>query len=296
MRHPTTHSFLKWAGPSFILFCGGCVGLEAALAPTYPGIKQWGEDWFLYALSVMTAPWFVILSIALITGYIWALVWTGKETGKGPSVDPVVVEQHTHFHFYEAVKSIWNKIVPVALQFEAHSVPSLEMVITRALRRDVGVAEALAYAEFKEWGGTFFEAASSAKNEANEQLVRFRQLAHDGVLKVWGKRSVNGVFEIIPKEHWLDHNVEWFDLLRGNPRTENVLHTTPQPYSELMVSKAEFEREWSPHDRSMDQATRQATLAVEKMAEAATTIADNAKDEKRTRARARMRRIAEGRE
>ena len=114
----------------------------------------------------------------------------------------------------------------------------------REPKRDIGLAEALAYAELKEWGRSFFEAASSEKNVANEHLSRFRQLAHDGLLTVWGKRSENGVFQIIPKEHWLDHNLEWFDLLRGNSRTENVSRTEPHPYSEIMVCKAEFEWEW----------------------------------------------------
>jgi hypothetical protein len=112
--------------------------------------------------------------------------------------------------------------------------------------RDVGLAEALAYAELGQWGKSFFDAASAAMNEANEQLERFRQLAHDGVLTVWGKRTENGVFQLIPKDHWIDHHVEWFDLLRGKARTENVRNTHAEPISELMVSKAEFEREW-PH-------------------------------------------------
>lgn len=76
--------------------------------------------------------------------------------------------------------------------------------------------------------------------------MRFRQMAHDGTLSVWGKRSENSVFQVIPKEHWLDHNVEWVDLLLGSARTENVMHTAPDPFLELMVSRAQFEKEW-PH-------------------------------------------------
>lgn len=114
------------------------------------------------------------------------------------------------------------------------------------IQRDTTLAEGLAYAEFRQWGKSFFDAAASAKNQANEQLERFRQLAHDGALTVWGKRRESGVFETIPVDHWKDHNVEWFDLLRGNARTENVAHSPPSPFLAIMVSKAEFEREW-PH-------------------------------------------------
>jgi hypothetical protein len=76
-------------------------------------------------------------------------------------------------------------------------------------------------------------------------LERFRQLAHDGTVTAWGKRRENGIFETIPRDHWTEHNIEWFDLLRGNARTENVMQTTPNPFLEIMVCRAEFEREWS---------------------------------------------------
>lgn len=123
---------------------------------------------------------------------------------------------------------------------------SLDKVVTRAPQRDATLAEGLAYAEFGDWGRTFFDAAAKAANHANEQLERFRQLAHDGTVTVWGKRRENGIFETIPRDHWTDHNIEWFDLLRGNARTENVMHTTPNPFLEIMVSRTQFEKEW-PH-------------------------------------------------
>ena len=144
-----------------------------------------------------------------------------------------------------------------AAQLEAQHAKKLGEIRNEkpAPQRDVILPEALAYAEFKQWGRTFFEAASSAQNHANEQLEKFRQIAHDGALTVWGKRTEGGVFQIIPKEHWLDHNVEWFDLLRGKGRSEKVTGSEPpMPYSELMVCKAEFEREW-PHRN-----TKQANL------------------------------------
>lgn len=129
---------------------------------------------------------------------------------------------------------------------EGRATPSLNMAVTRAPKRDATLAEALAYAELGDWGRSFLDAAASAKNQANENLARFRQLAHDGTVTAWGKRSNNSVFELIPPAHWTDHNIEWFDLLRGTARTENVMHTPPSPFLEIMVCRAEFEREW-PH-------------------------------------------------
>lgn len=114
-------------------------------------------------------------------------------------------------------------------------------------KRDVGLAEALAYAEFREWGRSFIDAASAAQNEANENLVRFRQLAFDGEISVWGKASEGGVYEPIPSSHWQEYDVEWFDLLRGTPRTENRFGQRYSAFFDLMVSKTDFEREW-PHE------------------------------------------------
>ena len=273
MRHPTTHSFLKWAGSSVIVFCGGIIGLLAALAGNYPGIKKWSEDWFYLLYPIMTAPWFVAAMIFAICAYIWALVWTGQERKSARPGIYVTGEGVKHLKVEPASPGPFRmRFIPLA-EIETDSEPwspsrawfkkgvedSLEkQSLDRKARweadrqksitpqRDVILPEALAYAEFGEWGRSFFFAVATTGNRANEQLERFRQLAHDGCLSVWGKRSEGGVFQLIPKEHWLDHDVEWFDLLRGKGRSEKVTGSTPIPYSELMVCKAEFEREW-PH-------------------------------------------------
>jgi hypothetical protein len=171
-------------------------------------------------------------------GAIWH-IYSGKSATSlaSSSVAPIfviirdLIDRHIHH------KELQATTAPVATSSQQ---------FVRGVRRDVPLPEALAYAEYGEWGKRFVDAAASAKNQANEQLEHFRQLAHDGALTVWGRLTENGVFQLVPKEHWIDHHVEWFDLLRGNARTENVRHTHPEPFLELMVSKAEFEREW-PH-------------------------------------------------
>ena len=101
MRHPTTHNFLKWFGSSFVVFLGAVVGLQAALAPTYPGIKTWGEDWFYYVWPIMTAPWFIVLAVFGIGGYIWALVYTGKQ----PTSELSKIEAISSINEYSALQS-----------------------------------------------------------------------------------------------------------------------------------------------------------------------------------------------
>ena len=80
MRHPTAHSFLKWAGPSLVVFVGGCVGLVAALATSYPRVKDWGQAQFDRCWPTLSAPWFLISGAVVIVAFIWALVWTGQKT------------------------------------------------------------------------------------------------------------------------------------------------------------------------------------------------------------------------
>ena len=79
MRYPTTHSFLKWAGPTAFVFLAGCLALVAAFAQTYDGVKNWAQKLFDQWWPVVSAPWFLIARIVVICAYIWALVWTGRE-------------------------------------------------------------------------------------------------------------------------------------------------------------------------------------------------------------------------
>lgn len=78
MRHPTTHTFLKWAGPTVVAFCGGCVGLIAALASSFPRVRPWAEREFDLWWPVVSAPLFMVLSLVVICAYIAALVYTGQ--------------------------------------------------------------------------------------------------------------------------------------------------------------------------------------------------------------------------
>lgn len=128
-----------------------------------------------------------------------------------------------------------------------HIQPGLARRVKGPSKRDVGLSEAIAYAELGEWGRQFIVAAGASGNKLTDHLDRFRQLAHDGELSVWGKRSERGVFERIDQNHWIEYSVEWFDLLRDNPRTENRQGQRDGAFFSLMVNKAEFEREW-PHE------------------------------------------------
>jgi hypothetical protein len=83
MRFPTIHTFLKWFGPSFVAFCGGSLGLIAALSVPFPRVKEWAEREFDIWWPFMSAPWFLATGAAIIAAYIWALAYTGKEVKTG---------------------------------------------------------------------------------------------------------------------------------------------------------------------------------------------------------------------
>jgi hypothetical protein len=109
--------------------------------------------------------------------------------------------------------------------------------------RDTPLGEALAYATIGRWGCQFFDVVSGGSGDAaSEKLRRFQQFAYDGSLRVWGKREIwSDLYQGIPREHWQQNQVEWFDLLRGRPRTEPRGPTGEVSYHDLIVSRAEIE-------------------------------------------------------
>lgn len=79
MRFPTIHSFLKWFAPALLAGFIAATTAIATLAQAYPKVKDWVATAYLQFESTMTAPWFLFLMIALIAGYVWALVYTGAQ-------------------------------------------------------------------------------------------------------------------------------------------------------------------------------------------------------------------------
>ena len=267
------HRFLCW----FPLWAFGTilalVGLAATAAQVWPAAKRWDEARFSEVRSVMSAPlfWFIAIIVCAAWVYLTWRTWPmrknpqlveglsiptpfldGLRRGLRGGMEPTTQLRHgatdprpanaTRHPMIEQI--IRNKYLDQDARMEAERRAKFGPPL--APTRDVSLSEGLAFATFGEWGKTFYDAVTAGLVPSNEPLMRFRQLAHDGALLAWGKRSENGIFQLIPNEHWIDHNVEWFDLLRGTARTENATHTTPDPFLEIMVSRVQFEKEW-PH-------------------------------------------------
>jgi hypothetical protein len=214
-------------------------------------------------------PW-LMAAIGIVI-LIWAFVWPSKPsepespditqspishgpnspaigTNYGPihiAPPPPAATQPQKSPYRYNLAALGKGLERVNAQLERQSNPmGLARYVIGPPKRDVSLAEALAYAEFKEWGRSFFDAASSANNGADEQLKKFHQLAYDGQLSVWGQREYSDLYQPIDPDHWSTHRIEWFELLRGKPKTEPMAKQQRDPYFNIMVSRAEFEREW----------------------------------------------------
>jgi hypothetical protein len=135
---------------------------------------------------------------------------------------------------------------PALRQLAGHPSPP-ETVEPRSslseVRRDTPLAEAIAFMAFGVWGKSMVEAATSEDVDAAWALKLYRQGAADGEVQTWG--IGNGrVYEPIPKEYWLSHEIEWFELLKGRPYSTSFYpnERNQRKYFHLMTSRADAER------------------------------------------------------
>ena len=81
--------------------------------------------------------------------------------------------------------------------------------------------------------------------DAYRVIKRFRELANDGRLKIWGKLSKNRLHEEVPMTFWTDHKIDQF-MFSGpaeTAMTENadMWDKNDTEYSALMCNKAQVE-------------------------------------------------------
>lgn len=109
--------------------------------------------------------------------------------------------------------------------------------------RDIGLTEALCFAQTGELGLRPVNTDAGVFRDLTPELGRFTQLAADGDLRVWGKSGRSDIYAPIPAAFWLENEVEWFSLLRGQPNTQGLTARGQMPtYLDLMVSRAEIAR------------------------------------------------------
>ncbi len=128
--------------------------------------------------------------------------------------------------------------------------------------RDASFQHAAFYAAFGYWpdssksifDGNECQIPEGEHKKLLESLQKMRQSAADGEFTVWGKAPSsfggprqNSVFQKIPETHWLDHAVDYMELLRADPslmRTSKDHEYSADAWCALQVSKAQVERLW----------------------------------------------------
>jgi hypothetical protein len=123
--------------------------------------------------------------------------------------------------------------------------PSRAADVQAGRYRNVSLAEALGWAVYGEWGRPYHVSGVrtfiGVGTDPDKLLARFTRLARDGSLTIWGKRDDPGYFEKIPQPHWQGNQLTIADIFGS------VVATGEDPYRDLMLNRAEVEREW-PHD------------------------------------------------
>lgn len=115
------------------------------------------------------------------------------------------------------------------------------------VRRDARLSEALMYVVKGAWGLEPMSDGGGALGALADAVRDFRQLALDGVLTVWGRTSPHDVWVPIQPKYWRDHEVHFLDLMRAETKTTKINIASPESrFTDLMVSRAEFELEFPP--------------------------------------------------
>jgi len=113
------------------------------------------------------------------------------------------------------------------------------------IKRDTPLREALMYGATGQWGLNPMSDGGSHLEALGAALRDFRQHAHDGEIAVWGRIDNYGVWTSIDREYWIDHYVDFLDVLKDKTNTKSYSKISSEPlFRELMVSRHEFATNW----------------------------------------------------
>ncbi|HJT43217.1 MAG TPA: hypothetical protein VJ750_06905 [Rhizomicrobium sp.] len=108
------------------------------------------------------------------------------------------------------------------------------------------------FAVNRRWPGPDDQLADGQTAAASDALQHMRQLAADGKMLIWGQLDAHQLHVIIPREYWVDHQVDFLRAAMAEPErtaTERTAHSASYTqYSALMVSRAQIEAVWPPSD------------------------------------------------
>lgn len=114
-------------------------------------------------------------------------------------------------------------------------------------QRDATLHQGLSYAVFGDWNQHDDNDVALRSRGFETALKRFHQTAFEGRLSVWGRPLnflMTTLFQLVPQDHWRTLEVDFTDAMRDKPSSRSRMMTNLESFVDLMVCKAEFEREW----------------------------------------------------
>jgi len=115
-------------------------------------------------------------------------------------------------------------------------------------QRDATLHQGLSYAVFGDWDHHDDNDEALRSSDFETALERFHQSAFEGRLSIWGRPfnfMMTNLFRPVPADHWTTHEVQFTDAMREKSSSRSKLMSNLESFVELMICKAEFEREWS---------------------------------------------------
>lgn len=109
--------------------------------------------------------------------------------------------------------------------------------------RNVGIEEAVAFATSGQWGMRLMNPEAGELMDFDAALNQVHQMAADANLRIWGKRTKYGAYQLIPPEYWVENRICYLSIACGISKTEAHRPLTREAeFSELMANAEDFER------------------------------------------------------
>jgi TIR domain len=122
------------------------------------------------------------------------------------------------------------------------------------VKRDVWLADAIWRVFLNTWDLPPHATRAPIGEQENQRFydlvaIEFRQMAHDGQLPIWAKRSNSDLWEEVPEEYWKGHRVSYLNVVREDPTKLSVEEIRSlrrsNEWREFMTSRAAVDFIWS---------------------------------------------------
>lgn len=201
-----------------------------------------------------------IVSIRRIDGGSWSGEVTVEMTGKahGGSVGSLARLTEDLAEEDRRARLIWESVQPTRAVDRAERLAAMHSLSPPAAKpkRDASLSEGVAYIASGRWNETVNAVLGDSLEKFDILIEEIVQRARDGEITVWGRPAPHSIWdtqksphEVVPPKHWRDYLLDETSLVdeEERPKTQGRNGTWSGAYSDLMISKHQFERAW-PQD------------------------------------------------